>query len=778
MVTPKSGTLQWDDQKKSSKGHSTQSGVKSTHSSHRRSSKVENTERTIPLGSIARNPPVHEDGKDVTPKMLFSGQRHTDADKIKLEDQNAATDYKSFASMMQSGVLASGTGIGAGSSLFGKSILGSGLRNSIRSMSIASQTVLDEVDKEVSESESLGSQRSLRSQLSEDSFGLGKDAVPCLTDEQLEANTSVVITETQTIPIFKIYGTEVCEGAENIEKIQAENEDYEKLVSERVGSDKYSDRAMLTFHNNTKDKETLTNPLGITHTGSQASTSILFDAYNTEISLSESEKLKISETSGKDLDRKKSLSETVAEESEGDSLSSQTHTLIKREPMVKEDIHKRNTEILESVEMNRALKLLERVLTQNIYQRKIATYRGLVELDHFGREIKKPPAQDADLIRLWAFATAKSKGFTVTCISWNHANPDIIAVSYGYNLKQRTGGSEVKSGIVCCWNIKNLEHPERTFVLPSSNGATCCDWSHSNPNLLAVGLFNGNIVIYNVARQEDQIILEAADSPLKHLGPVWSIKWAERERGTDERDEVLLSTSHDGRVVQWTIRKGFEALVLMKVKRTDTRTKKAEKNLSKESRKTESARISQFAPTTAFDFHPADGNTYLVGTEEGAIHRCSCSYNEQTLDTYLGHTGRVYAVKWHPKCNAVFLSCSEDWTIRIWHQKYLHSAIVLQSGQKPIKSISWSPYASTIFVAITDDTVDVWDTTQSILDPTLSKPFGSGADLSQFGFSPCSNCVLVGDSEGTISVYQVRGLDKNNDENDMLSLVQASLNTH
>ena len=66
------------------------------------------------------------------------------------------------------------------------------------------------------------------------------------------------------------------------------------------------------------------------------------------------------------------------------------------------------------------------------------------------------------------------------------------------------------------------------------------------------------------------------------------------------------------------------------------RTKKAEKNISKESRKTESARISQFAPTTAFDFHPADGNTYLVGTEEGAIHRCSCSYNEQTLDTYLG----------------------------------------------------------------------------------------------------------------------------------------------
>ena len=31
-------------------------------------------------------------------------------------------------------------------------------------------------------------------------------------------------------------------------------------------------------------------------------------------------------------------------------------------------------------------------------------------------------------------------------------------------------------------------------------------------------------------------------------------------------------------------------------------------------------------------------NSYLVGTEEGHIHRCSCSYNEQYLDSYFGHT--------------------------------------------------------------------------------------------------------------------------------------------
>lgn len=27
----------------------------------------------------------------------------------------------------------------------------------------------------------------------------------------------------------------------------------------------------------------------------------------------------------------------------------------------------------------------------------------------------------------------------------------------------------------------------------------------------------------------------------------------------------------------------------------------------------------------------------MAGTEEGHIHKCSCSYNEQYLDTYKGH---------------------------------------------------------------------------------------------------------------------------------------------
>jgi len=433
--------------------------------------------------------------------------------------------------------------------------------------------------------------------------------------------------------------------------------------------------------------------------------------------------------------------------------------------------------------MAAALNLVERVITQNIYQRNISAYRGLPELDSLGRPVPVAEnAGEAQLNRLWTFSSMKCKGYTVTCIAWNRVNPDICAISYGYNVKSKRGGGDERTkgaGIVACWNIKNLEHPERIFELPSSDGATSCDFSKRNPNLLAVGLFNGNVAVFNVTRKASTPLTDSMDSTAKHLGPVWSVKWVERERGTEDREEVLISISHDGRVVQWTIRKGFEALVLLKVKRTENRAKKVGhgKKIDAGSRKTESATISQFAPTTAFDFHPSDGNSYLVGTEEGTIHRCSCSYNEQTLDSYTGHTGRIYAVRWHPTMEKLFISCSEDWTMRIWHQKQTSSLITLISGQRPIRHIAWSPFTPSIFVAITDDSVDVWDVPQSQLDPAVSMPLRSGSELSVLSFSPISDCVVVGDSDGVSNVYQVRGFARANAAVSMAQVVEASFNS-
>lgn len=46
--------------------------------------------------------------------------------------------------------------------------------------------------------------------------------------------------------------------------------------------------------------------------------------------------------------------------------------------------------------------------------------------------------------------------------------------------------------------------------------------------------------------------------------------------------------------------------------------------------------------------------------------QCSKSYSSQFLDTYDAHNMAVDAVLWNPYHTKVFMSCSSDWTVKIW----------------------------------------------------------------------------------------------------------------
>lgn len=67
-----------------------------------------------------------------------------------------------------------------------------------------------------------------------------------------------------------------------------------------------------------------------------------------------------------------------------------------------------------------------------------------------------------------------------------------------------------------------------------------------------------------------------------------------------------------------------------------------------------------------FDFSPHKDHMFLIGTEEGKIHLCSKTYSSEYLKSYDGHQLAVYSVKWNKFHPNVFISCSADWTIKIW----------------------------------------------------------------------------------------------------------------
>ena len=69
---------------------------------------------------------------------------------------------------------------------------------------------------------------------------------------------------------------------------------------------------------------------------------------------------------------------------------------------------------------------------------------------------------------------------------------------------------------------------------------------------------------------------------------------------------------------------------------------------------------------TSIDFHKSIDYLFLVGTEEGKIHKCSKAYASKYLSTFNAHHMTVYAVRWNHFHSKIFISCSADWTIKIW----------------------------------------------------------------------------------------------------------------
>ena len=93
-----------------------------------------------------------------------------------------------------------------------------------------------------------------------------------------------------------------------------------------------------------------------------------------------------------------------------------------------------------------------------------------------------------------------------------------------------------------------------------------------------------------------------------------------------------------------------------------------------------------------------------VGTEEGRIHKCSKTYINQYLDTVQAHNMTIYSLKMNPIHPSVFLTCSADWTVKVWNHAELEVGPLFTFDlNSPVADACWAPYASTVFAACTVD---------------------------------------------------------------------------
>jgi dynein intermediate chain 1 len=146
------------------------------------------------------------------------------------------------------------------------------------------------------------------------------------------------------------------------------------------------------------------------------------------------------------------------------------------------------------------------------------------------------------LLPLWKFVYEKEKKKQVTAVAWNTHLKDLFAVGYGsYDF------SSQGPGLIACFTLKNPSFPEMIFNVES--GVMCIDFHPKHPNMLAVGLYDGSVMVYNVQNQSDSPIYRSAKHG-RHTDPVWQVQWQK-----DDLDDNLnfCSISSDGRITQWTL---------------------------------------------------------------------------------------------------------------------------------------------------------------------------------------------------------------------------------
>ena len=195
-------------------------------------------------------------------------------------------------------------------------------------------------------------------------------------------------------------------------------------------------------------------------------------------------------------------------------------------------------------------------------------------------------------------------------------------------------------------SLKSTAYPEKVIWCESGVMAMAFHPEEAYSSLLAVGHYDGSVAVYDVRRRDDSPIYSSESPETHHADPVWAVQWV-RGGGESGNDHLLFhSISSDSEVKLWRMSQNELGCETLRRLRTEEQLP---------------------ALCGCLDFHPQSDSLCLIGTEDGHLMECNNAHSEGPSRRYhAAHDMNVYAVKWnrfHPK---LFLSASEDWTVKLW----------------------------------------------------------------------------------------------------------------
>lgn len=299
-----------------------------------------------------------------------------------------------------------------------------------------------------------------------------------------------------------------------------------------------------------------------------------------------------------------------------------------------------------------AVMLTQRLLAGNVYREEQRRFRNMYLPDPLSLDVK----YFYRLRDLWSYKTVEATGKAVACLDWCPANSDLLAVAYGvFNFIPH---EDRRFGVVCIWSIKNPVNPERKYRYPYP--VTALSFSKKNPQLLAVGLYNGEVQVVDITERklEDALVAVSQRSTSPGTEPVTEIKWINVHSCDGLDRQQLLTSSEDGIIMKYSLTSGLFLVGFkqMKLDRVEGIVEGIHVN-----RRTDFIEANRNPQALMLKIHPEKPDTYFVGTDEGCIHRCSTNYPHQHTDIFQIHNGGVFSMEYSPWSPKIFLTCGSDW---------------------------------------------------------------------------------------------------------------------
>lgn len=470
----------------------------------------------------------------------------------------------------------------------------------------------------------------------------------------------------------------------------------------------FSERASQTYNNPFRERATVTEPPPRASFSSNVTQWEIYDAYQEDFEKQEKSKEK-KVIPGKKEEEKSKKKFQISETSSDDITRVET-----------------------------AAKIVERMVNQNTYDDIAQDFKYWEDVSDEFRD------SEGTLLPLWKFSFEKAKKLAITSVCWSPKYRDLVAVSCGSYDFMKQG-----SGLIILWTMKNPSFPECYFETDS--GVMCLDVHPQHPHWICAGFYDGSVAIFSAVDKRDGAIHRCTAKNGKHTDPVWQVRW---QKDDADNNMNFYSISSDGRICLWTILKN--EMVYQDVIRLSLPDVSAEGP--------DGIKVATTGCGTAFDFHKQKDYLFLVGTEEGKVHICSKAYTSHFIDTIDAHNMAVYKVCWnkfHPK---IFITCSADWTVKIWEMKdAMDKNENGDEARKPLFSfdlnnsvgdVAWAPYSSTVFAAVTSDgKAFVYDLNANKYEPLCEQMVAQKkkTKLTHVEFNPTFPIVVIGDDRGNVT---------------------------